>query len=544
MRNVFLIGPMGSGKTAVGRQLAKALDLDFHDADAELEKRTGVNIPYIFEKEGETGFREREREIIDSLTQMQSVVIATGGGAVLLPENRDRLKQRGCVVYLKTSVEQQLERTRHSRNRPLLNTPDPEGKLRALSKQRMPLYESLADITANTDGQRVASVCDQIMQQLRQRPQFAPSASEATSVDGVVNLSINLGERSYPIVIGANLLEQGSTLVSSIAAHDVFIVTNDIVAPLYLQRIIAALPGKRTASIALPDGEQHKTLATVSTIFDALVEARMNRDAAIVALGGGVVGDMAGFAAACYQRGIDYVQVPTTLLAQVDSSVGGKTAVDHPGGKNLIGAFHQPRAVIADTSTLATLPDRELRAGLAEVVKYGFIRDRVFLDWIDAHATELLQRDPQALAYAIRRSCEIKAEIVGIDEREQGLRAILNLGHTFGHAIETATGYGEWLHGEAVAAGMVLAADLSARLGWITADDKSLVSQVISKLGLPIEAPKAGASKALQLMGMDKKVLAGKIRLVLLKGLGDATVTGDYDPDALRATLTAGFGEP
>jgi 3-dehydroquinate synthase len=281
----------------------------------------------------------------------------------------------------------------------------------------------------------------------------------------------------------------------------------------------------------------HKTLDTVSTIFDALVAARMNRDATILALGGGVVGDMAGFAAACYQRGIDYVQLPTTLLAQVDSSVGGKTAVDHVGGKNLIGAFHQPRAVIADTSTLATLPDRELRAGLAEVVKYGFIRDRAFLDWIEANSRSLLNRDAQALAYAIRRSCEIKAEIVGIDEHEQGLRAILNFGHTFGHAIETATGYGEWLHGEAIAVGMVLAADMSCRLGNITSADSERLIRTLTNLELPCVAPRIGAKRALDLMGIDKKVLGGKIRLVLLKSLGEAYISGEYPPDALQATL-------
>ncbi|MBC7983764.1 MAG: 3-dehydroquinate synthase, partial [Candidatus Obscuribacterales bacterium] len=303
-----------------------------------------------------------------------------------------------------------------------------------------------------------------------------------------------------------------------------------------------SLGDKRCVTITLPDGEVHKTVATVNTIFDALVAARMNRDAVILALGGGVVGDMAGFAAACYQRGIDYIQIPTTLLAQVDSSVGGKTAVDHPGGKNLIGAFHQPRAVIADTATLSTLPHRELRAGLAEVVKYGFIRDDAFLNWIEAQSKALLDRDPQALAYAIRRSCEIKAEIVSIDEREQGLRAILNYGHTFGHAIETATGYGEWLHGEAIAAGMVLAADLSVRLGWISTDDQRRVVHIIEQLGLPVVAPKIGARRALELMGMDKKVLSGKIRLVLLKRLGEAVVAGDYPPDALNATLTAAFG--
>jgi 3-dehydroquinate synthase len=519
---------MGSGKTAVGRQLAKILNLTFHDSDAEIEQRTGVNIPYIFEREGEAGFREREVETIDALTKLNSVVIATGGGAVISAVNREHLATRGCVVYLKTSVDQQLERTKHSKQRPLLNTGDPEAKLRSLMEQRAPLYESIADITVSTDGQRVSAVCDTIVAQFNHR--LAMSST-------VQRVSIDLGSRSYPIMIGANLLDDSRLLAASIPARDVFVVTNDKVGPLYLERLLGALPGKRTASIQLPDGEAHKTLTTVGTIFDALVTARMNRDAAIVALGGGVVGDMAGFAAACYQRGIDYVQIPTTLLAQVDSSVGGKTAVDHPGGKNLIGAFHQPRAVIADITTLNTLPDRELRAGLAEVVKYGFIRDRVFLDWIDEHASELLNRDPAALSYAIRRSCEIKAEVVGIDEREQGLRAILNFGHTFGHAIETATGYGEWLHGEAIATGMVLAADLSARLNWISNDDCQRVTNIVRRLELPTAAPKIGAERALELMGMDKKVLAGKIRLVLLKSLGEAVVTGDYDPDVLQATL-------
>jgi 3-dehydroquinate synthase len=527
MRNVFLIGPMGSGKTAVGRQLAKALGLEFRDADVEIERRTGVNIPFIFEKEGESGFRERERETLDALTQLNSVVIATGGGAILLPENRERLAERGCVVYLQTSVAQQLERTRHSKQRPLLNTGDPESKLHSLMEHRAPLYDSIANITVSTDGQRVAVVCEHILEQLKQ---YYPGSA-------VQRLSIDLGARSYPILIGQRLLENREVLMQAIPGQDVFIVTNDLVGPLYLQQLIAALPHKRIASIQLPDGEAHKTLATVGAIFDALVAARMNRDATIVALGGGVVGDMAGFAAACYQRGIDYVQLPTTLLAQVDSSVGGKTAVDHPGGKNLIGAFHQPRAVIADTNTLATLPDRELRAGLAEVVKYGFIRDAEFLDWIEANAQSLLNRDTQALAHAIRRSCEIKAEIVGIDEREQGLRAILNFGHTFGHAIETATGYGEWLHGEAVAVGMVLASDMSRRMGAISAVDHERVKGIIAKLELPTVAPRIGSQRALEYMGIDKKVLGGKIRLVLLKALGEAQLTGDYPPDMLQATL-------
>lgn len=357
----------------------------------------------------------------------------------------------------------------------------------------------------------------------------------------VERLQIELGDRSYPILIGKGLLKDAELLQKYIAARNLLIVTNDRVAPLYLAPLKQALSSRRVAEVVLPDGEAYKSLDVLTRIFDACVATRLNRDAAIVALGGGVVGDMAGFAAACYQRGIDYVQVPTTLLAQVDSAVGGKTAVNHPGGKNLIGAFHQPRCVIADTDVLNTLPDRELRAGIAEVIKYGLIRDSAFFDWLELNNGKLTGRDPAALTYAIRRSCEIKAEIVGIDEREQGLRAILNLGHTFGHAIENAVGYGEWLHGEAVAAGMVLAADLSTRLGWFSESDRRRAVKLLSDSGLPVTAPTIGAARAFELMGMDKKVLAGQLRLVLLRGLGEAVVTASYDPNALQATLQHGF---
>ena len=277
-------------------------------------------------------------------------------------------------------------------------------------------------------------------------------------------------------------------------------------------------------------------------MLDVLIANRFARDACVVALGGGVVGDMAGFAAACYQRGIAFVQVPTTMLAQVDSSVGGKTGVNHPGGKNLIGAFHQPAAVFADTNVLNTLPDRELRAGLAEVIKYGLIVDRGFFDWLEAHATDLLERSPDALAYAIRRSCEIKAEIVGRDEREQGERALLNLGHTFGHAIESATNYSTWLHGEAVGAGMLLAADMSKRLGWVTAADVERVEGILRKFGLPVDVSALPAATLADKMKIDKKVAAGRIRLVLLKAIGKSVVTGDYADAALRETLQSRCG--
>jgi 3-dehydroquinate synthase len=350
-------------------------------------------------------------------------------------------------------------------------------------------------------------------------------------------IDIDLGERSYPILIGAGLLDDGETLRAHIKARSLLIVTNETIAPLYLEKVRAALGDRRVAHCTLPDGEQYKTLDSIARIIDALVDARLNRDAAVIALGGGVIGDMAGFAAACYQRGIDFVQVPTTLLAQVDSSVGGKTGVNHPKAKNMIGAFHQPRCVIADIDTLQTLSPREYRAGIAEVLKYGLIYDADFFAWLEQHADALRAREPAAVVHAVRRSCEIKAQVVAADEREHGLRAILNLGHTFGHAIETASGYGNWLHGEAVATGMLIAADMSMRLGWLPAADRDRTRELLQRFELPLQPPRLGAARAFELMGMDKKVLDGRVRLVLLRRLGQADVVGDYPKAVLDATL-------
>jgi 3-dehydroquinate synthase len=355
-------------------------------------------------------------------------------------------------------------------------------------------------------------------------------------------LSVNLGERSYPILVGSGLLADRALFDQYVPHRDLLLVSNTTVAPLYSRKLRATLEHRRVVEVDLPDGEQHKTLATASRLFDVLVANRFGRDCAVVALGGGVVGDLAGFAAACYQRGVDFVQIPTTLLAHVDSAVGGKTAVDHPGGKNLIGAFHQPQAVVADTDLLATLPPRELRAGLAEVIKYGLICDVGFLEWIEANIDALLGRDAAAMAQAIFRSCEIKAGIVGRDEREQGERALLNLGHTFGHAIESATGYVEWLHGEAVATGMLIAADMSRLLGHLSVDDVDRVRRLLVRTGLRVDAPRIGAERALGYMQIDKKVKGSRIRLILLRRIGAAFLTGDYTDDILRQTLAAHFG--
>ncbi|MFD2231590.1 3-dehydroquinate synthase [Alkalimarinus sediminis] len=352
-------------------------------------------------------------------------------------------------------------------------------------------------------------------------------------------LTVELGERSYPIFIGQGLLDQPDLVAPYVAGSQVMIVTNETVAPLYLERTQAMFAGFDLSVTVLPDGEQYKNLETLNLVFDQLLEKRHSRKTTLVALGGGVIGDMTGFAAACYQRGVEFIQIPTTLLSQVDSSVGGKTGVNHPLGKNMIGAFHQPNAVIIDTDTLNTLPEREVAAGIAEVIKYGLIRDVSFFEWLETNIEKLIALNPEAVAYAIETSCQCKALVVSEDEREGGVRAILNLGHTFGHAIETHMGYGEWLHGEAVAAGMVMAADLSCRQGWISADDVSRIIALLEKSTLPVAPPKEMSVERFRaLMSVDKKVIDGGLRLVLMDKLGYAFVTEQFESSNLDATLT------
>ncbi len=353
------------------------------------------------------------------------------------------------------------------------------------------------------------------------------------------HLQVELGERSYPIHVGAGLLDDPALFAPHVRARTAAIVTNTTVAPLYRSRLAATLEtaGARCMAVVLPDGEAFKNWKTLDLVYEALLRARADRASVLVALGGGVVGDIAGFAAATYQRGVAHLQVPTTLLAQVDSSVGGKTAINHPLGKNMIGAFHQPVAVVADTDTLATLPAREVAAGLAEVVKYGAVHDVAFLDWIEENARGLASRDPDALAYAIRRSCEIKAAIVARDERESGARALLNFGHTFGHAIESAAGYGNWLHGEAVAAGMALAARFSAAEGRLEPADAERLVSLLGRLGLPVKPPAIAPGVWLEYMGRDKKNEGGRVTLVLLERLGRGAVVKDTAERALEAFL-------
>ncbi|MBJ8496612.1 3-dehydroquinate synthase [Acinetobacter oleivorans] len=353
-------------------------------------------------------------------------------------------------------------------------------------------------------------------------------------------LHVELGERRYPIFIGSQL-DPKQLLEPYIHGQQVMIVSNETVAPLYLSHYQEALKslGKTVATCILPDGEKYKDIQHLNLIFDALLEAGFNRDCTVLALGGGVIGDMAGFASACFQRGVYFVQVPTTLLSQVDSSVGGKTGINHPLGKNMLGAFQQPQVVLADMAQLNTLPDRELSAGLSEVIKYALLGDADFLVWLEQNMDGLIGRDADLLAEAVYRSCAHKARIVANDEKEQGERALLNLGHTFGHAIESYLGYGTWLHGEAVAAGMVMAADLSQRLGWISSDDVERTKKIIQRANLPISCPKIPLDEFLGYMAHDKKVLNGQLRLVLLKQLGQAVITKDFDVEFMKQAILA-----
>lgn len=352
-------------------------------------------------------------------------------------------------------------------------------------------------------------------------------------------LDLDLGNDAYPILIGPDLLTQVELILPYIKSAQVAIVSNTTVAPLYLSQVVEPLrsAGKSVLEIILPDGEEFKTWETLNLIFDALLRARCERKVTLIALGGGVIGDMTGFAAASYQRGVPFIQIPTTLLSQVDSSVGGKTGINHPLGKNMIGAFYQPRIVLADMSTLNTLPDREYSAGLAEVIKYGLLGDREFFDWLELNMPALLRRDMAALEYAVHRSCWNKAKIVAADERESGVRALLNLGHTFGHAIEAGMGYGVWLHGEAVAAGMAMAADLSHRMGWLSENELSRTLAMLQAARLPVVGANLGADRYIELMSSDKKVEAGTIRFVLLKRIGEAVMHSNVDAALLRQVL-------
>lgn len=543
---IFLIGPMGSGKSAVGKRLGALLNRPFIDTDRIIEQRSGVEISLIFDKEGEAGFRQRETAALELAMKETPAVVATGGGIVTQACNRQLLSTGGIVVFLHTTPAQQYERTRYNTARPLLDVDDPLGRLQELWAIRQPLYQELAHVVIETDGKRVPQVAKIICQQLKRLNVPLAGACSGEIEDTMQNmqtLTVNLGTRSYPIVIGSPLMGDASlwrqlAIEIDLPEHLV-VVTNRTVAPLYLDSLRGALTSHRIDHVELEDGEQHKHLASIEQIINALVDCGAQRDTAIVALGGGVVGDMAGFAAATFMRGIRFVQVPTTLLAQVDSSVGGKTGVNHPLGKNLIGAFYQPSAVVIDTDTLSTLSPREVRAGIAEVIKYGCIFDAEFFTWLEQNMPALIALDGHTLTHAIYRSCAIKAEIVARDEREKGERALLNFGHSFGHAVEQVTGYTTFLHGEAVAIGMLMAAHLSHSMGQLDQVEVSRIHALVEAAGLPTTAGALDPEPFRRAMRKDKKNTASEQRLIVLKGVGSSEVRSDCPPDLVNAAIEA-----
>lgn len=544
--NIILVGMMGAGKTTIGKALSALLNKDFVDSDHEIQDRTGVKIPVIFEIEGEAGFRKRESEVLADLVKKRNMILATGGGAVLSQENREALRQNGVVIYLRASVNDLYRRTRHDKNRPLLQTKNLLERLHELHAQRDVYYQETAHIIMDSGKQGVRFLIQKLIHKLTSFDfqEFNRNHHQNNMQTITVDFATVSEKRSYPIYIGYGILNQIDLVLSHIPQMRVAIISNETVAPLYLGELTAALAKKNIAviPIILPDGEVHKNWQTLNVIFDALLKNHCERNTTIIALGGGVIGDLTGFAAATYLRGVPFIQIPTSLLAQVDSSVGGKTGINHTLGKNMIGAFYQPRMVLTDSATLNTLPDRELYAGLAEVIKYGLIRDPEFFDWLERNMHRLIARDPEILNQAIQRSCENKAEIVAADEREKGVRALLNLGHTFGHAIENGMGYGVWLHGEAVAAGIVMAAELSLRMKLINDADVERIRNLFLQAKLPVIAPNMPPEKYLELMALDKKVESGRTRFILLNRIGEAVMRADISSSVLKETISVCTG--
>lgn len=554
--NLILVGPMGAGKTSLGPCLAVHLGLRFVDVDQELERRSGSTIAQLFAHQGEAGFRLREQQLLASLCQGHGQLIATGGGAVLHPETRRLLPRRGFVLHLDAGLEIRLQRLARDHQRPLLPPRGRRERLQRLDAERAPLYAEVADLRFDTGHGSTAQNCTRLIELLHahwhptelptELPAPTPCTAATPSSPGPqrIEIDVALGPRRYPIHIGPGLLAQDDW-PQRISGRHVLILSDQHVAPHYLDTVRQRLPDKTLDCLILPPGEQEKNLSRFNQAVSALAAMGASRDACVIALGGGVIGDLSGFVAACWMRGIACLQLPTTLLAMVDAAVGGKTALNLPEGKNLIGAFHQPLAVIADTTTLATLPARELRAGLAEVVKYGALGDAEFFAWLEQQAPALRTRQSEALTAAVAHSCRHKAAIVMRDETEQGERALLNFGHSFAHALEAAAAYDDLLHGEAVAIGMLLAARLSRHLGLASDHDRLRLAALLRALDLPLTLPRGSdPERLLHLMRLDKKNRSGQLRLILWQGPGRALIVPDVDEAAVRNCLQQALQTP
>ena len=532
-RSVVLVGMMGAGKTSVGKRLAARLGLPFVDADDEIEAGARMTIPEIFEKFGEPYFRDGERRVIARVLAAGPCVLSTGGGAYMNASTRETIARTGVSIWLKPDFDVLLRRVRKRSNRPLLQTPDPEGTLRRLLEERSPTY-ALADITIGSQDGPHEVVVERIVAALEQHVPIPPNRK----------VRVDLGQRAYDIEIGEGLIENAGPRIAALFPRArAAIVTDDNVAAHWLEPLRASLAsaGIGSAAIVCPPGETTKSYAHFARVCDALIGARIERRDIVIALGGGVIGDLAGFAASTLRRGVDYVQIPTSLLAQVDSSVGGKTAINSPLGKNLIGAFHQPRLVLADAGALRTLPTREFRAGYAEVAKYGLIDDRDFFEWLEANWREIFSGGP-ARAQAIAVSCAAKARVVASDETEQGARALLNLGHTFGHALEALAHYDPAIlvHGVGVAVGMACAFRFSQTLGVCQGQDVVRVERHLQAVGLPtriqdIPGLRVDPAAMLEAMRQDKKVERGRLTFILARGIGQSYIAKDVpEAEALR----------
>jgi shikimate kinase/3-dehydroquinate synthase len=540
-RSVVLVGMMGAGKTSVGKRLAAKLGLPFADADAEIETGAQLTISEIFERFGELYFREGERKVIARLLNDGPLVLATGGGAFMNATTRQNIAKHGVSIWLKPTFEILLARVRKKSNRPLLKTADPEQTLRRLLEERTPTY-ALADFTIESLDGSHETVVDAILWRLQARldKEVEPIQEARRKVE------VPLGARAYSILIGPGVLDEAGAEIARLAPQvHCAIVTDARVAPLYLDRLSASLEqaGLRSTPIVCPPGEATKSYGEFARVCDAMIEARIERRDVVVALGGGVIGDLAGFCAASLRRGVRLVQIPTTLLAQVDSSVGGKTGINSRHGKNLVGAFHQPSLVLADTLCLDTLSERDFRAGYAELVKYGLIGDRGFFEFLESSWRDAFAGGP-ARAEAIAASCAVKARAVANDETEQGERALLNLGHTFGHALESLTGYdsARLVHGEGVAIGMVSAFRFSRDLGLCSGQDATRVEGHLKAVGLPtrmrdIPGFDAMAEDVLAVMRQDKKVDRGRLTFILARGIGESFVARDVDEASVTAFL-------
>lgn len=535
-RNIALVGFMGSGKSAVGAELARRLGWEFVDTDDLIETAAGRAISDIFETDGEAAFRDMETVAVRDAASRERVVIATGGGVVLRDENVFALKAGGDVVLLATTPQAVWDRVAGETHRPLLQGPDPVARITELMALRREAY-ARAGRAVDTVGRTVAQVAEDVLDTVR----ATPKRDARKSVNHRVR--VDLGERAYDICIGVNARAELACELAEIGdVKQVVVVTSPALRELYGDDVAASLraAGLEAWVAEMADGEQEKTLATASGLYDQFVERRVERSSLVLALGGGVVGDVAGFVAATYMRGVRFAQIPTTLIAQVDSSVGGKTAVDHPQGKNLIGAFHQPRLVLIDIDTLKTLPDRQFRAGLAEVLRYAVIQSPSLFALMEKRMPSILARDEETLTAIVHASVAIKARIVEEDETESGVRGTLNYGHTFGHAIEAVTGYARLLHGEAVAVGMACAAEMAAARGMVDREFCDRQRAVITGSGLSADCPRdIDVAAVVAAMKLDKKVKGGRVRFIVPTGLGAVEMRDDFTDAEARAAIEA-----